>query len=148
MIITERESRYNYLGWENSLQLFRNKEREDRKKTSLTKYIKEFITDMYRGIHQDLLFKSTQKYWALCWYTFLMLSTTSLWLSFPKDDESKLRLWLIFFGLALFSFIYNLRVLGRLIAGSYSYRENHEKWKKVLQSPGAANYLDGMFSAI
>ena len=113
----------------------------------MNEYMAEFIGDMWKGFKQGLLFRSTQKYWALCWYTFLMLSTTSIWLSFPKDGASNSALWYTFLGISIFSFIYNLRVLGRLIDGAYSYKENHERWKKVLESPDAGDYLD-MFSAI
>lgn len=148
MIIAKREVPYKYLGWENSLQVFRDKEKEEREKVKLKEYIGAFVRDMGKGICQGLLFKSTQKYWALCWYTFVILNTTSLWLSFPKDGISKLVLWYIFFGVSIFSLIYNLRVLGRLIGGSYSYKENHERWKKVLQSSDADTYLDSIFSAI
>lgn len=148
MIIVKREAPYKYWGWENSLQVFRDKEKKERGKVKLNEYMVEFARDMWKGFYQGLLFRSTQKYWSLCWYTFLILSTTSLWLSFPKDGASKSGLWYSFFGISIFSFIYNLRVLGRLIGGSYSYKENHERWKKVLQSPDAGDYLDDMFSAI
>jgi hypothetical protein len=142
MIIRDRTQPFAYIGWENALSLFRMEEQSTPLKTKTKRYFEE----IWEGFIKGLTFRTTHKYWVICWYTFLGLGLVSFSLSKPVGNILHIALWWIFLCLFLISIFHNLRVLGRLISGSYSIVANHEQWKKILRSDRARRFLYDMFA--
>ena len=122
-----------YIGWENSLALCRELQRSKK----LGGKTRAYARGAFEGLCVLIPLRTTQRYWVISWLTFFSLCLTSILLGAPAVTKSFDRLW---FSLAIFvalSVIHNLSVLGRLIAGEYSYVKNYLLWKRVLASPEA-----------
>jgi hypothetical protein len=141
MILKNRATPYVYIGWENSLFLFR----KNQQKLKFLKRLSHYLVGIWMGLIWSTTLLTTHKYWAINWYTFFGLGFTSLWLSSPSKDTLLGIPWIIFLILFIISTIHNLSVLGRLTNGYYSYDENLERWKEVLKTPEAQNFLTKMF---
>lgn len=148
MIIEERTDPYVYVGWENSLDLFRNSQKNRRDDLPKKARRQAYNADIKRGLYKGLSFHTTHRYWVICWYTFFGLGLTSICLSFPPQDFLQFILWVTFLVLFCVSAIGNLRTLGRLIEGSYSMVENYERWRQILRSDEARGFLGNMFTSV
>jgi hypothetical protein len=136
MIITGKVRPFTYIGWENSLDLRRKIEQNEKTRFS--------FKNLKIGVKKGLMFQCTHKYWTICWLTFAGLTATTLFLSYPGEFFI-LSFWNLSLLISALSLFYNLGVLGALIDGSKSYEKNHEKWKAILRTKDAADVLKEMF---
>lgn len=108
---------YNFLGWENALEEFRKQ------------YTKEKFINL-KELFKILSFRTTHRYWVICYYIFFFLSLICLIGSWKESN-----LFIIAFagGLFLISAVWNIRILWALIDGKYSFNKNNVKWKAIFQ---------------
>lgn len=138
IIQTNSSSPYYYLGWENSLNLFRKKQHDVKIRERIVHFSKGIMIGLTRG----LLFRTTQRYWVINWLTFLCLGLTSFYLGFPESNILKSPMWYVLALIFIISFLHNLSVLGKLIDGQNSYSNNFSVWKEILKSIDAKNYFN------
>jgi hypothetical protein len=118
-----------FKGWENNLAKFRtyvqnDKDNNDTKKGDSNKENK------IKTLFNIMSFRTTNRYWVITYYTFLLLSAVC-WLGSLKEAHM---LFISFSGIIiLISVIYNLNILYSLIHGKYSYNFNEHIWEQVLE---------------
>lgn len=117
----------NYVGWENSLRLFREMQKggklnppENGEDVGFLDWIKEMI-----------FFKTGHRYWIIAYYTFFALSAVCAGTSLLLSDNLWIGLSLLI--LIIVSAIWNARMVWFLIHKKYSYDWNEDYWKQILK---------------
>lgn len=141
-----------YIGWENSLNIFRMVEKKKEGKTTTNKdsmswagliknvtdkrHVREYIS----VIKEALTLKTTKRYWIINYYTFLLVSVFcfSLSLIFIGASEIGIGGALIFILVAFFFIVRTLHraggILCELTNGDKSYETNYKKWVGLLRA--------------
>lgn len=125
--ILKPDSVKKFGGWENALA--------DSRKRSKLEYKPE---GRVLGFFKMMILATTQKYWLLTYYTFLILSLICILISYsisPRTqgalpDERIIMASSIF----LLSAVYNLRIVWMLIWGRKSYEYNECLWRQILEA--------------
>jgi len=138
--ISQNIIRYKYVGWENALALFREKQQDEKKSIGRIAQFKSHLKDFRTGCIQLLTFRATHRYWTINWYTFFALSVLCWALgsglgnvqNFTAQLFLSLSLWLSGI-LILCSVLYTLYIVGSLNHGLYSYNRNESLWRELLQ---------------
>jgi hypothetical protein len=131
IIVQGDTARSQFVGWENSVFLFREQANSSPRLPRLGEHLKGIV----QGLLRLLLFRSAHRYWVFCWLTFFGLGAVSLYLSHSANPPNySLSLALVLFGLTC---IQTLGVLGNLINGMYSYSKARERWLQVLSKANA-----------
>ncbi len=116
--------KYNYIGYENALSLFRKKEQEYNNSNKLE----------IRKLLGLLRLKTRHRYWIMNWYTFFFLSLTCILLSlFIVDNSNGASFWAsraVFFMIFILSTIGTLKMISMITIGKYSYDSVYEFWEK------------------
>jgi hypothetical protein len=135
---------FAYVGWENALAVFRLEQQPRLRKQKLADYRRGISL----GFRHGLTFKSTQRYWIINWYTFLLLGV-ACWIVAWRSGMSAFSFeGLVAAAALILSTIHNLSVLGHLVKGDYSYDGVQEIWRRVLQSSRAHQYLENIFQSL
>ncbi len=141
MLLRPDRTTFAYIGWENALAVFRLEQQP----RSYGRKLLDYLRGLWLGVRHGLTFKSTQRYWIINWYTFLVLGV-ACWMVATRSGMSinslEARLSLV---ALLTSVVHNLSVLGHLVYGDYSYTGVQETWRRVLQSKRAHDYLNELF---
>jgi len=126
-LILDRYIAENYVGWENSLRLFRKiqkkgklKRPKDKEKVRFGDWVKEMI-----------FFKTGHRYWIIAYYTFFALSAVCAGISIFFNRNFLISGFICF--LLLISAIWNARMVWQLIHFKYSYDWNEAFWKQILK---------------
>lgn len=120
----ENQTVYRYVGWENALDEFREKQ-------------KVSFSDAMRGLWKLVTLRTTHRYWMITWATFLALSVVSWLLGsgafWGEFTISKLLLIeALLPGISTLLVLLNtLYLLSQLVGGSYSYEASSQLWDKV-----------------
>lgn len=117
----------NFTGWENALEIFREKQLKGELKPK--RNIKE--ESQIRQIFDILILRTTHRYWVVTYYTFLALSFLCLGLSYTEVRNNRFLYFASF--IVLITLLWNFNVILQLISGKHSYTTNEEFWEKILR---------------
>jgi hypothetical protein len=117
----------NYVGWENSLHLFRRMQKEGK----LRQPTNEEKIGILDWIKEMIFYKTGHRYWVTSYYTFFALSSVCTGISVILIDN----LWIGSFLSILFviSAVWNARMVWFLIHKRYSYDWNEHFWRQILK---------------
>lgn len=116
----------NFVGWENSLEIFRVDQQKGRLKIKSTEGEGSLIISLFRL----MLLQTPHRYWMLVHYTFSGLAALCLILSYDQWENS-IYLY-IATAIVITSAIWNVVLIWQLVWGRYSYTANEEFWVEIL----------------
>lgn len=119
-----------FVGWENAILIYR----DEVARVPFCKRFSAYWGDAWRGFVTLLAFRSSSRYWVVCWVSFFGLGAVSLWLGRSSPATA---LYSVSLGLYAIIAINTFFLLIHLVGGGYSYREARAKWEKYLSSPRA-----------
>ena len=132
MIITNSPGSIDYVGWENSLRRFRERQDEE----GFWRKVGNHLLGIWRGLPALIPFLTTHRYWVINWYAFFVLGFLCIFLSRPSTGVGLSSLWFWFMVLFAVSSVHNLSILGNLVDGTYTYRNNERVWRNILRKEG------------
>jgi hypothetical protein len=120
-----------YLGYENALMLFREKERSHPPETrQRLRHLGKWPSYVWL-----LALRTRHRYWMINWWTFFVLGSICCILVPLSEPQWTLRVWVplaVAASSVLLVALYTFRVVANLVRGSYSYRNVFEFWCKHL----------------
>jgi hypothetical protein len=128
------ETKYRYLGWENALRSFRDRETQDARKT-IVQDLRDMIAHLPGAVCLLLDFRRQHRYWIINWTTFFGLAAGSMLLALFYGGGLT-GAWCFFGILFLLATLHNADILWSLMKGKYSYDQREALWREVLISPG------------
>jgi hypothetical protein len=122
------ENKYNYYGWEKSLEIFRlNQE------TGNLIWPEYEKNRTWKNMFSIIFFRTTHRYWVLNYYVYFGLSLVSLSMYFKTASELFTMAGILGISFVLLSALWNFRMTWHLIYGKYSYRANTYFWDRILR---------------
>jgi hypothetical protein len=126
-LILDRCVAENFIGWENSLGLFRQMQKEGKLRQPKDKVKVGFLDWM----NEMIFYKTTHRYWITAYYTFFALSGVCVLIGFFLTSNIWIGLFLSI--LFIISAIWNARMVWFLIHKKYSYDWNEDFWRQILK---------------
>jgi hypothetical protein len=138
--LTPRDRVFAYVGWENALRLYRNRQVESA--PSLGTRLVKYVVSSVQGIVSLSDFQAIHRYWNLTWATFFLLAILCITLAFAVDVHgyaADLRRLLLI--LVVLAANHTLYLLYHLTKGKLSYDHHERNWRSILASAEAKGYL-------